>query len=165
MKSRTMTYLLLSIFMIFLADASVFGEDYEALKGVQSVKAIFDFRIGNPESAVVHLDLIQQTFKDKSIRNVTKDPEFVVVFIGPSVKLVSTNTAGFSDKEKESLKRVAEILRAMKKDGIRLEICMFAAHFLGVAPATILPEIHQVGNGWISLTGYQAKGYSLVPAY
>lgn len=165
MKSRTIQYLVLSIFMIFLTGASVFGEDYEALKGVQTAKAIFDFRIGNPESAVVHLDLIQQTFKDKGIRNVADKPEFVIVFIGPAVKLVSTNTAGFSDKEKESLMKIAAILREMKKDGIRLELCMFAAHFLGVAPATILPEIHQVGNGWISLIGYEAKGYSLVPVY
>jgi len=28
-----------------------------------------------------------------------------------------------------------------------------------------LPEIKHVSNGWISLIGYQAKGYSLVPAY
>jgi hypothetical protein len=32
-----------------------------------------------------------------------------------------------------------------------------------VESSTIQSEIKQVGNGWISLIGYEAKGYSLVP--
>jgi len=36
---------------------------------------------------------------------------------------------------------------------------------MGVDPATILPEIKQVDNGWISLIGYQVKGCAFVPAY
>jgi hypothetical protein len=35
----------------------------------------------------------------------------------------------------------------------------------GVEPTSILAEIEQVGNGWISEIGYQARGYSLVPVY
>ena len=53
----------------------------------------------------------------------------------------------------------------MVKSGIRLEICLVAAQVFGVDPGSVLPEIKQVGNGWISLIGYQARGYSLVPAY
>jgi hypothetical protein len=34
-----------------------------------------------------------------------------------------------------------------------------------VDPATILPEIKHEENGVISLIGYQAKGFSLVPVY
>jgi uncharacterized protein len=33
---------------------------------------------------------------------------------------------------------------------------------LDVDPATILPEVDPVGNGFISVVGYQAQGYSLV---
>ena len=51
----------------------------------------------------------------------------------------------------------------MTKDGIKFESCLIAAKLLGVEPSSILPEIKQVGNGWISLIGYQARGYSLVP--
>ena len=53
----------------------------------------------------------------------------------------------------------------MSKDGVKLEICLFAAEVFGVDPASVLPEIKRVGNGWISLIGYQSKGYALVPAY
>lgn len=50
----------------------------------------------------------------------------------------------------------------MKKDGVNLEVCMYAVKVLGVDPATLLPEIDRVGNGFISVVGYQAKGCSLV---
>jgi intracellular sulfur oxidation DsrE/DsrF family protein len=53
----------------------------------------------------------------------------------------------------------------MSKEGIRFEICMVAVKVFGVEASSILPEIKQVHNGWISLIGYQAKGYSLVPVY
>jgi intracellular sulfur oxidation DsrE/DsrF family protein len=33
---------------------------------------------------------------------------------------------------------------------------------MGVDPATIMPEVEIVGNGFISVVGYQSQGYSLV---
>ena len=57
------------------------------------------------------------------------------------------------------------MISAAAKDGIRLEVCMYAVKFFGVNPESISKEIHRVGNGWISSLGYQQKGYSLVPAY
>jgi len=40
-----------------------------------------------------------------------------------------------------------------------------AAKVFNVDPVSVLPEIKRVGNGWISMIGYQAQGYSLVPVY
>jgi hypothetical protein len=37
---------------------------------------------------------------------------------------------------------------------------MYAVKALG--PATLMPEIEQAGNGFISVAGYQAQGYSVV---
>ncbi len=167
MKTRSiilMGSLVLSL-MIIIPAAGVGSEEYGALKAIKSVNAVFDFRTANPKSAVVYLDLIRQTFKDPNIRSVTDYPEFVVIFMGPAVKLISTQTEDFTPEEKESLSKIASIISDMEKDGIKLEICVFAAHASGVDPATILPEIKQVGNGWISLIGYEAVGYSLVPVY
>jgi uncharacterized protein len=39
---------------------------------------------------------------------------------------------------------------------------MTTAHALDIDPDSILPEINQVGNGWISVIGYQQQGYALV---
>jgi intracellular sulfur oxidation DsrE/DsrF family protein len=109
--------------------------------------------------------LLKNTLNDIGITAVSKNPEFVVVFIGPSVKLVSKDREGFSPDEQKLLDEIAGVVSEMSRDGIRLEICLFAAHVFGVDPEAVLPEIKHVGNGWISLIGYQASGYSLVPVY
>jgi len=165
-ESRTIIIsLFLSTCMLFIAVAHGFGEEYEALKGLKSVKAVFDVRISNPKSAAVHLKLIHDTYKDKNIRAITRKPAFVVIFIGPSVKLISKNREGFSPEEQKILDEIANTISEMSKDGMKLEICLVAANIFNVDPASVLPGIKHVPNGWVSLIGYEAKGYSLVPAY
>jgi intracellular sulfur oxidation DsrE/DsrF family protein len=165
-ESRTIILsLVLSTFLAFVATAHGYGEEYEALRGLKSIKAVFDVRISNPKSAAIHLKLIHNTYKDKNIMAVTKKPAFVVIFIGPSVKLISKNREGFSPEEQRVLDEIANTISEMSKDGIKMEICLVAANLFGVDPASVLPSIKPVPNGWVSLIGYEAKGYSLVPAY
>ncbi len=165
-ESRTIILgLFVSTCLIFVAVAQGFGEEYEALKGLKSIKAVFDVRIGNPKSAAGHLKLIHNTYKDKNLMAVTRKPAFAVIFIGPSVKLISKNREGFSPEEQKVLDEIATTIFEMSKDGITLEICLIAAKAFNVDPASVLPGIQHVPNGWVSLIGYEAKGYSLVPAY
>ena len=159
----TIMSVFLTLCLITVTAGNIFSEEYGTLKGLKSVKAVFDFELGNPQSALLHLQAIHQTFKDKNIWMGKKKPEIVVVFIGPSVKLVSKNRGGFSAEDQKILDEYAATISAMKKDGIQFEICLIAVKVFGVEPTSILPEIKQVGNGWISLIGYQAKGYALVP--
>jgi intracellular sulfur oxidation DsrE/DsrF family protein len=88
-----------------------------------------------------------------------------VIFSGPSVKLMTKNKEGFSPEEQKSLDEIANTISIMAKDGIRMEICLVAANIFGVDPGSFLPGIKPVPNGWVSLIGYETKGYSLVPAY
>jgi intracellular sulfur oxidation DsrE/DsrF family protein len=150
---------------ILLAANTASAAEYDFLQGLKSFKAVVDMRSGKPKSLAVQLGLIHQMYKDASVRSVTESPEFVLVFIGPAVKLVTTNTAGMSPEDKEIAGKIAETITAMAKDGIKFEICLFAVDLLGVDRSSILPEIKHVGNGWISLVGYQHLGYALVPVY
>ncbi len=145
--------------------ANVSGEEYKALHGLESIKAVFDVRTGSAKSAAGLLNLIHDTSKDKKITAISEKPAFVVVFIGPAVKLVSKNKEGFSAEDKKILDEIADTIKMMSKEGIDFEICMVAANFFNVKASFILPEIKQVHNGWISVIGYQSKGYSLVPVY
>jgi intracellular sulfur oxidation DsrE/DsrF family protein len=144
-------------------NGNAFSEEYRALKGMKSVKAVFDFERGDPQRALRALKVIQQMFNDKNIRAITKKPDFVVVFIGPSVKLTSKNKSGFTADDQKSLDEFASTISEMSKAGIKFEICLIAVKAFGVEPSSILPEIKQVGIGLISLIGDQARGYSLVP--
>ncbi len=157
--------LILSTCLVFVATTHAFAVDYESLKGLKSVKAVFDFRISNPQSAALHLKVIYDTYKDKSIMAVTKKPAFVVIFLGPSVKLMSKNKEGFSPEEQKSLDEIANTISIMAKGGIKMEICLVAANIFRVDPGSFLPGTKPVPNGWVSLIGYETKGYSLIPAY
>jgi intracellular sulfur oxidation DsrE/DsrF family protein len=55
-----------------------------------------------------------------------------------------------------------ETIRQLKKEGVKLEVCLYAVEKMGLDPATVLPEIDRVGNGFISVLGYQAQGYSVI---
>ena len=157
--------LIVSMCLIFAAAAIVSGETYEALKGVESVKAVFDFRVSSPKVAAAHLDLIHKTYKNRNLTAITKNPDFVVVFMGPAVKLISKNRESFSVEDQKNLDTIAGIISKMVKDGIKVEVCVVAADLLGLDATTFLPEINQVENGWISSIGYQHNGYALVPDF
>ncbi len=119
----------------------------------------------NFHSALVHIKLVHDSYQAKAIKAVTEKPDFVVIFMDSSVKLLSNSREGFSPEEKKLLEEMDNVITAMSRDGIQMEICMFAANFFGVDPASISPLISRVENGWISSMGYQAKGYSLIPAF
>ena len=158
-----MVLLLYSLLFAGIFSSVASAAEYEALKGIKEAKAIFDVRISDTKSAAIHMGLIHQTYKDLLAKK--KNPDFAVVFIGPSVKLVSKNRAGFSQDDQKSLAEIANTVSQMKKDGIKLELCGVAAKLLQVDPASVLPEITVVENGWVSEIAYQIHGYALVPAY
>jgi intracellular sulfur oxidation DsrE/DsrF family protein len=78
------------------------------------------------------------------------------------VRLLSTNKDGFPSEEHEIIDNIADIITAMAKDGIKMEICLYATKAFGIESDSILPELEQILNGWLSVIGYQAKHYSLL---
>ena len=137
--------------------------EYKSLENVKSAKAVFDLRTGQPMVAFNTLELIGKTYK--ALIDAKKKPKFVVVFFGPSLRLISRNTSGFKPDEVKVLHKIAQTVSALSREGIKLEICLVSAKNFHVNPESVLPEIDKVPNGWIALIEYQARGYSLVPAY
>jgi uncharacterized protein len=145
--------------ILFLATNSISAE-YRALEGVESTDAVFDFRIGDPQTALAHLNLIHDMIDDPNMEVNDTRPEIVIVFIGPSVKLVSTDR---SDHDQgEHLDALADKISEMNEDGVEFEICMTSAPAFDVDPDSILPEVKKVKNGWITIIGYQQQGYAMI---
>jgi uncharacterized protein len=164
MKTKPLAILVLLFAVFFCGTLSdVLAAEYEALRHIKEVKAVFDFRIGDPKSAALQMNLIHDTYRDLALMK--KKPVFVVVFMGPSVKLVSKKRDGFGPEDQKALNELAEITTAMARNGIKFEICLVAAEAFEVYVSTLLPEITEVENGWISEIGYQVQGYSLVPVF
>ncbi|MGH9426401.1 MAG: DsrE family protein [Terriglobia bacterium] len=163
MKHTFVLYALVVAGCLLLSTAVGTAQDYAALKGVEKVKVAFDVRTGVPQTAARQLKLIHDTHKQ--LIALKKSPVSAVVFIGPAVKLISTNREGFKPEELPLLDEIAQTVSAIANDGIPLEVCLFAAKVFNVDPATVLPEITRVENGYVSLIGYETQGYSLIPVY
>jgi intracellular sulfur oxidation DsrE/DsrF family protein len=168
MSWKTKLTVALSLALVLAAGAlpgPAAAAGYPGLEGVREVRILFDFRDASPSSALGHLELAHQTFRDPAVAQADAEPEMVVVFMGPSVKMLVSDPQGFSAAEKKTIAKIARRLRAMADDGITLEICMVAAGFFKLDPDKLLPVLQRVHNGWISSAGYQAQGYSLVPSF
>lgn len=145
-----------------LALPALAGGYDSALKGVTQVKAVFDYSQGSPKMSNVLFWAVRNVYQDESVRALPNPPRVVIVFSGAAVKLLSTDRKGFEKSDLEEFKKFDETIRQMKRDGVKMEVCLYAAEVLGVDPATILPEIDHVGNGFVSVVGYQAQGFSVV---
>ena len=163
---KKMLFFLFILLIGLFSAATVHAADkYAALDGVKNIKAVFDVRGKNVKPLALQLDLIHKIYHDMNIRDVTQTPEVALVFSSGAVKLISNNRKGYTSDEKRFLGLIEGKLAEMAKDGIRLEVCLFAADVYDVDPATIPEHIHRVDNGWISIIGYQSKGYSLVAVF
>jgi intracellular sulfur oxidation DsrE/DsrF family protein len=144
-----------------LASAAVAGE-YAALNGVKGLDTVYDVSLGSPGMANVVFWAVRDVYQNESVRALAAPPRTVVVFHGAAVKLISTDRKGWKPEEVAEVGKFADTIRQMKKEGVAFEVCLYAAKVMGVDPATILPEVDHVGNGFISVAGYQAQGYSVV---
>ncbi len=137
-------------------------DDSDSLRGLKATKAVFDVTTDNPKRLAFYLKLIEDTAE--SMKAVGVKPDFVVAFRGPATFYVS------NDRERIKLEDtpVADKIKGQLDElshqpNIKLEQCSVAARALHVDPASIYPSVKVVGNSWISLIGYQNKGYALVP--
>jgi intracellular sulfur oxidation DsrE/DsrF family protein len=149
-------------FIIALVATPAISGGYAALDGVQRVNAVFDVSQGSPQTANIIFWAVNNVNDDASVRSLSEPPRVAVVFHGPAVKMISTDRKGFNASDNAALDEFASMIRQMKKDGVQFEVCDYALKVLGVDPNSVLPEVDHVGNGFISIAGYQAQGYSVV---
>jgi hypothetical protein len=82
------------------------------------------------------------------------------------VKLISSQPLDLPLDEEEAHEKVLDQLREFsKRPGVKMESRSVAARLLGIGNDTIIPEVKPVGNTFVSLIGYQKKGYALIPIY
>lgn len=138
--------------------------DRAALGDLNVGQAVFLVDIAEAEKMNFYLEVIQGTFKGMQDQGVT--PDFVMVYIGPSVQYLSTSpNAEIEDQHGALLMEIESNVEKLAALGIKQEICAVATDAFGIDNKTLLPDLNLVGDGFISLIGYQAQGYHLVPVY
>jgi intracellular sulfur oxidation DsrE/DsrF family protein len=155
--------LLFTVVLAASLSTSALANGYDnALKGVNSYDAVFEVSQGNPKIANLVFWAVKNAYEADEVKALSGTPNVVIVFHGPVVKLLSSDRSPFNSVEWAEVEKFQSTLRQMKKDGVKLEVCLYAAKVLGVDKATIMPEIDRVDNGFVSVVGYQMQDYAVV---
>ena len=87
-----------------------------------------------------------------------------IAFRGPATKLVQKDQKQIKADDREYAAKIAEKVNALRSaDGITsIEQCAVAVRLASTKPEDVIPGVKLVGNGWISLMAYQAKGYGYI---
>jgi len=148
---------------VTLMSTPVLAGGYDnALKGVTGYDAVFEVTQANPKVANIVFWAVKNAYEVTEVKDLSKSPRIAVVFHGPAVKLISSDKAPFNEAEWAEVEKFQATLRQMKKEGVNLEVCLYAVEVMEVDKSTIMPEIDQVGNGFVSVIGYQMQGYAVV---
>lgn len=154
-------------FCLFLSINYANAADYNdsvALKGVSHAKSVFLIDFTNPVKTASYLNIIRGTHKGLIRQNVKSD--MVLVFIGKTVKFLSSKPDDELLLQYETeLKSIQHSIKEFKKLGIRMEVCAIATRVFNIDNKTIPAEMNLVGDGFISLIGWQTQGYKLVPIF
>lgn len=138
--------------------------DTKALKGVSSGKVVWDINTASPAKLALYLGVIQETYEDLVRQGVT--PDMVFAFRGESLRIISSEHDEISMQSMSEIGQSARMIYAlMQRPGIRMEACSIAARIFEVDTEKILHGIRPVGNTFVSLIGYQSKGYAIIPIY
>lgn len=138
--------------------------DQAALAGLKTGKGVFLVDIGDANKLNFYLEVIQGTHK--GMRDQGVEPDFILVYIGPSVKYLGSSPAAETEQATGGLLMDIESnVEALAALGVRQEVCAVATRVFGIDNTTVLPGMKLVGDGFISLIGYQAQGYHLVPVF
>ncbi|WP_163337802.1 DsrE family protein [Desulfopila sp. IMCC35008] len=165
MKFRFFT--ILPVLCILLSSAALAPaaserfQDTVALEGITRSKTLFDINLHDASKLELYLNVIQQTREDLLRQQV--NPEIIIAFRGASVRLITTERWSFTEEDQQSLERSGRLLSTLLDAGVRIEACSIATNLFKVDNDTLLPGINVVGNTFVSLTGYQTKGYALIP--
>jgi intracellular sulfur oxidation DsrE/DsrF family protein len=149
--------------MLFTGQALAAGyDDQAALAGLKEVKVAFDLTAGDPKALLGRLNIIDETRQSLIQQGVT--PHFVLTFRGPATRLIQTDPSKIKPEDREGAGKIAAKLAEMRRArGVEnLEQCAVAAREQGTRPEDVVPSVKVVGNAWISLMAYQAKGYAYI---
>ena len=158
---------------IFLAVAAIlsFGtisaqaqhaDDKAALQGLNEVKVIFDLTEGDGKTLNTYLNVVEEA-RQSLIKQGVK-PQIVLAFRGPATRLVQTDQSQIKPEDREYATKIAATIKALSSaEGVAaIEQCGVAVRMVGTKPENVVPGVKVVGNSWISLAGYQAKGYGYI---
>lgn len=165
MKNR-FKHILLAIFLlgVFTSLNAQKIDDSVALNGVKETKSVFLIDFTNVNKTAFYLQIIEGTHKGLVSQGVK--PNMVLVFIGETVKFLSTTQdEAFEMENEEKLQAIQDSIKRLFNLGVRMEVCAVATKVFNVDNSSIPKEMNIIADGFISLIGWQTQGHKLVPIF
>lgn len=161
---KMISLLLLMISMNIVSAEVAEINDRRALGELATGKGVFLVDIGDAKKLNFYLEVIQGTHKSMQGQGVK--PDFILVYIGPSVKyLTSEPKAEVESAAGAVLMDIESNIEKLAELGIRQEVCSVATEVFGIDNKSVFEDLQLIGDGFISLIGYQAQGYHMVPVF
>lgn len=136
-------------------------DNSNALAGLNTAKVYFDVSLKDDNLLVFRMELLDKTIKQ--MEDAGLDVSGVVGFRGGASRFITRDDHYVLEEEIDNKKKIQQWVREFAERGIVVEQCAIAAEILDIPQQDFIPEVKIVGNGYISLVGYQAQGYSVVP--
>jgi len=164
MKKTVLIWAATLLLLSSVAQAGAAGVTYnndKALKGLSETKAYFDLTVGEPKLLLLRLQFIEKTFNQLAEAGVT--PTFIIGIRGKASNFFTKGHTYIIDTDRGEKDRIVSLVEKLSKLGIGVEQCHIAAGLQDIDVDDFIPQVELVANGYVSMIGYQAKGYSLVP--
>ena len=154
--------LLLALLTLFNVAQAEKPSDADALQGINTGKVIWDVTLSKPSRLLFVMRVIDETYEDLVRQDVK--PDMVFTFHGRVLKLLSSQPLELDLDEEVALEELLALIQTLSnKPGVKMESCSIASRILGIDNSTIISAVKPVGNTFVSLIGYQQKGYALIP--
>jgi intracellular sulfur oxidation DsrE/DsrF family protein len=136
-------------------------DNRDALAGIKKAQVYFDVNLKDGDLLVLRLELLDRTIRD--LQEADVDTSVVIGVRGAASRFITRDNHYVLDEQVANKIKIQDWIRQFTKQGFRVEQCAIAAEILDIPPADFLPEVTVVGNGYVSLIGYQTQGYAVVP--
>jgi intracellular sulfur oxidation DsrE/DsrF family protein len=153
----------LAVTLVALVSASALGGDYDSsLKGVEKFDVVFDYTNGDPVIGNIILEAMDTVDDAAEVTSLPNAPKKAIVIHDAAVNLINTVRGDRDDATWAEIQKFQNTLKTMKEKGAKIEVCEYALDVFKVERSTVIPEIDQVPNGFVSVVGYQEQGYALI---
>ena len=138
--------------------------DSVALNGIKTAKSVFLIDFTDIKTTAFYLKIIEGTYDGFVKQGV--EPKMVLVFIGKTVKFLSTKqNEEFEMEYEDELISIQNSIKKFSTLGVRMEVCAVATKVFKVDNNTIPKQMDIIADGFISLIGWQTQGHKLVPIF
>ncbi|MEZ5615268.1 MAG: DsrE family protein [Rhodocyclaceae bacterium] len=150
----------LALFSLLINAHAAESARHEGLENVQVGRVVWDISLSDPKKLLPNFRVMRQTYDDLEKRNIK--PEMVFAFRGPVVKLLSEDLANVAAEDRQAVEGIQQIVKDIgNRKGVSVLACGLSTKAMGVNQK-LLPEVETVSNSFLTLIGYQTKGYALI---